>query len=472
MTTTSPPDPLAALQELLRLPTVATADPAGTDPAPFEEAHRLLREHFPLVHERGEVETVAPHGLLVRVPADPASPTAGAEPVVLMAHLDIVPVGDESLWTHPPLAGEVVDGTIWGRGTLDDKGQLVAAITAVELLLAERPGPARDVWLSFGSTEEVMGDGAPAAVRRLRELGVTPWFVLDEGGAVADDAFPGVSQPLGVLGVSEKGLLSVIVTASGRGGHASTPAKGGPVARLASALGRLERRPFPAHLSPAAIEMLQRVAPYLPRALRPLAAQAERAAPALARMMTAAGPEAAALARTTVAVTTLAASPAINVIPTSARAGLNLRIAVGESTGSALRRIQRVVGRDLDVEVIQSQEPSPLSPTDDPAFALLERTVTDVFPEAVPVPYVMYAATDSRHFTEICPRVYRFAPFRMSTEQRQSIHSYDEHLHVADLHDGVRWYRALLDGLDDGLVGIADGDGLGVTDAADGPAPA
>ncbi|MFF5323905.1 M20/M25/M40 family metallo-hydrolase [Janibacter hoylei] len=446
MSTTEAPS-VTALKEVLRLHTVASDDPDRTDPAPFVELHAVLRRHFPRVHEAGEVVDVPPHGLLIRVPADPGSPTCDADPVVLMAHMDVVPIGDESLWTHPPLAAEVVDGMIWGRGTLDDKGQLVAVMAAVESLLAEGLAPARDVWLSFGSDEEVMGTCALAAVELLRERGVRPWFVLDEGGAVASDAFPGVTRSLGVVGVSEKGVLSLRLTASGRGGHASRPAKGGPAARIAAAITRLERHPFPAHVSPATLEMLGRLVPHLPRALRPVVARAERAPSLLARVLVAAGPEAAALARTTVAVTTLSGSPAINVSPTSVVAGLNLRIAVGETTATATERIRRVVGRTIDVEVAEAHEPSPLSPTDDPAFALLERTVTTVFPEAVPVPYVMYAATDARHFTTICPRVYRFAPFRMSAEQRESIHSYDERLGVQDFLDGVRWYRTLLDGL-------------------------
>ena len=446
MSTTEAPS-VTALREVLRLHTVASDDPDRTDPAPFVELHAVLRRHFPRVHEAGEVVDVPPHGLLIRVPADPGSPTCDADPVVLMAHMDVVPIGDESLWTHPPLAAEVVDGVIWGRGTLDDKGQLVAVMAAVESLLAEGLAPARDVWLSFGSDEEVMGTCALAAVELLRERGVRPWFVLDEGGAVASDAFPGVTRSLGVVGVSEKGVLSLRLTASGRGGHASRPAKGGPAARIAAAITRLERHPFPAHVSPATLEMLGRLVPHLPRALRPVVARAERAPSLLARVLVAAGPEAAALARTTVAVTTLSGSPAINVSPTSVVAGLNLRIAVGETTAAATERIRRVVGRTIDVEVAEAHEPSPLSPTDDPAFALLERTVTTVFPEAVPVPYVMYAATDARHFTTICPRVYRFAPFRMSAEQRESIHSYDERLGVQDFLDGVRWYRTLLDGL-------------------------
>lgn len=439
--------PVTALREILQLPTIASEDPAAVDPGPFRELHRLLREHFPRTHEAGEVLEVPPHGLLIRVPADPASPSAQAAPVVLLAHMDIVPIGDEDRWSHPPLGGEVHDGTIWGRGTLDDKGQLVAVIAAVESLLADGALPGREVWLSFGSDEEVMGTCASRAVDLLRERGVRPWFVLDEGGAVASGAFPGVRPPLGVIGVSEKGVLSLRLSARGRGGHASRPAKGGPAARVAAAITRLERRPFPATLSPTSLEMLRRLGPHLPAPVRPLVDRAERFPRALARMMVAAGPEAAALARTTVAVTTLSGSPAINVSPTVVQVGLNLRIAVGETAAAAVERVRRIVGRDLEVEIAEGHDPSPLSPVADPAFSLLEDTLREVFPEAVPVPYVLYAATDSRHFTQICDRVYRFAPFRMSPEQRESIHGDDEHLAVADFLDGVQWYRKLLDAL-------------------------
>ena len=439
-------DPLLALQELLRLPTVAAPSGGSCDEAPFVAAHEALRRHFPQVMAE-EVIEVEPHGLLVRVAADPAAADDGSDPVVLMAHLDVVPVGDEDRWTHPPLSGEVVDGQLWGRGTLDDKGQLVAAIAALESLLADGGRPARDVWLSFGGDEEVLGRGARNAVDILRERGVQPWFVLDEGGAVASGAFPGVDAPLGVIGVSEKGAVSLRLTASGRGGHASTPAKGGPASRIATAITRLERRPFAAALNPPTAEMLRRLGPHLPAPLRPLVERADRLAPALARAMVAAGPEAAALVRTTLAVTTLKGSPAINVIPTSVEAGVNLRVAVGETAAAAVERVRRIVGQEIDVRVVEQHDPSPISPVDDAAFALLERTITEVYPDAVPIPYVLYAATDSRHFTAICDRVYRFAPFRMSKAQRESIHSYDEHIGVEDLLDGVRWYRALLDGL-------------------------
>jgi carboxypeptidase PM20D1 len=153
------------------------------------------------------------------------------------------------------------------------------------------------------------------------------------------------------------------------------------------------------------------------------------------------------MTRTTVAVTTLAGAPARNVVAQTARAGVNIRVMVGDTVAQVVEHVRRTIDDDeVRIEVVEASEPSPVSPRDD-AFALLERTIAAVFPDAVPAPYVMMAATDSRFFTEICERVYRFAPFRMTKAQREAIHSYDERIGVDDFLDGVAWYRRLLEDL-------------------------
>jgi len=399
-----------------------------------------LARQFPLLHERLELTRVDTHGLLFR--------WAGRHddrPVVLMAHLDVVPVEEDAPWQHPPFGAEVHDDAVWGRGTLDDKGPLVAICEAVETLLEQDVAPAQDVWLSFGCNEEVSGEAAPLAVDELDRRGVRPWFVLDEGGAIAAEAFPGVAAPLGVVGVTEKGVTSLELRVDGRGGHASTPARNGPTARLARAITRLDRHPMAASVPEPTVELLRRMAPHASAALRPLMANAGRLRPLLTRVLVAAGPEPAAMTRTTFAVTTLSGSPALNVIASTARAGVNIRIMVGDTVASVLEHVRRTIDDDeVQVSVVEANEPSPISPRDD-AFELIEATIADVFPDAVPTPYVMMAATDSRFFTRICPRVYRFAPFRMTKAQRESIHSYDEHVGIEAFLDGVRWYRRLIE---------------------------
>ena len=432
---------VARLQALVRIPTVSRPDPADEDAAAFERFLTELRTQFPLLHEELELTPVTDHALLFRWAGRDA-----ARPVVLMAHLDVVPVDSDATWRHPAFGGDIVDGDIWGRGTLDDKGSLVGICEAVERLLEQGFTPAQDVWLSFGCDEEVMGQAAPAAVAVLRERGVRPWFVLDEGGAVAHEAFPGVEPPVAVVGVTEKGVTSLELRVDGRGGHASTPVRMDATARLARAILRLDRKPFPASAPGPTVELMQRLAPHAPAALRPLMANAARVRPVLTRALVAAGAEAAAMTRTTAAVTTLSGSPALNVIASTAKAGVNVRIMVGDSVASVLEHVRKAVHDDqVKVSVLEAGEPSPVSPTDDDAFRLLESTIAEAFPDAVPAPYVMMAATDSRFFTEICERVYRFTPFRMTKAQRQAIHSYDEHLGVEAFAEGVLWYQRLIE---------------------------
>jgi carboxypeptidase PM20D1 len=429
---------LAALRALVRIPTVSSRDPAQVDTAAFDRLLAELAARFPLLHERLELTRIPDHALLFRWPG-----AAADRPVVLMAHLDVVPV--EGTWTHPPFGAEVAGGQVWGRGTLDDKGSLVALCAAVEALLADGHRPARDVWLSFGSEEEVSGRPAALAVEELRRRGVRPWFVLDEGGAVAEGAFPGVAAPVAVIGVTEKGVTSVELRVTGQGGHASTPARNGPTARLARAVTRLDRSPMPGRVPEPTVELLRRLAPHAPLPLRAVLARARGRL--LTRALVAAGPETAAMTRTTFAVTTLSGSPALNVVAATARAGVNIRVMVGDTVAGALAHLRAAIGDDrVEVDVVEEGEPSPVSPRDD-AFRLLEATIADVFPDAVPAPYVMMAATDARFFTAICDRVYRFAPFRMSPAQRRSIHAADEHLGVGAFLDGVRWYRRLLERL-------------------------
>src|SRR5690349_210763 len=129
-----------ALRALIRIPTVSAWDPEKEDRAAFESLLAELRGRFPRLHAACEVERISGDALLVRWPG-----RTREAPVVLMAHLDVVPVDDPSVWTHPPFAADLVDGFVWGRGALDCKGSLVATCAAVEALVEEGVVPGRDV---------------------------------------------------------------------------------------------------------------------------------------------------------------------------------------------------------------------------------------------------------------------------------------------------------------------------------------
>jgi carboxypeptidase PM20D1 len=428
---------------MIRVPTVsAEIDERGTEP--FEAFAALLEELYPLVHERLERERITDFGLLFRWAG--RDPLAG--PAVLMAHYDVVPVDESDAWSFPPFEGRVEGGFVHGRGALDDKGPLLVLLEAVENLLAAGFSPARDVYLSLGGNEETYGRAAEEIAATLRGRGVAPWIVVDEGGAVTDAPLPFVTGTAAMVGVGEKGVATVRLSARGDGGHASVPPPLTAVGRVARAVSRLTPGTFRARAPRAVTRMLRLLAPRSRGVGRPLY-RLLAAWPWLnARVFAALGGEAAAIVRTTIAPTGLAGGTADNVLPSQASATVNLRLALGETVDGAARRLRRRIGdRRVRVEVLSGDDASPESPSEGPQFALLAAAVRASHPEALAVPYVTMAATDSRHFHRFCPATYRFAPLTMSAAQRASIHGVDERVAVDELARGERFHRALIEGL-------------------------
>ncbi|MCR2763535.1 M20/M25/M40 family metallo-hydrolase [Microbacterium sp. zg.B48] len=431
------------LSRMIRLPTVsAELEARGSEP--FEDVVALLAELYPLVHANLVRERITDFGLLFRWQGARASEA----PLVLMAHYDVVPVDEDDPWTHPPFEGRVADGWVYGRGALDDKGPLAVILEAVENLLAAGFTPARDVYLSFGGNEETYGEAAATIATTLQKRGVVPWLVLDEGGAVVDAPLPFAHGDAAMVGVGEKGVLTVRLTARSEGGHASAPPRLTAVGRIARAVDRLGSRTFHARTPRGITRMLSLFADTAhgpgQLLLRTLATFPRLTARAFALI----GGEPAALVRTTVAATMQQGGTAANVLPSQASAVLNLRIALGETVAGTLRRVRRRIGdRSVELTVLEASEPSPESPTDNAQFALITRAVRESYPDAATVPYVMMAATDSRHFHRFCPAVYRFAPLEMTSAQRASIHGVDERVQIASLERGERFHRALLHNL-------------------------
>jgi carboxypeptidase PM20D1 len=431
------------LSRMIQLPTVS-AEREQRGPGPFEDFVSLIAELYPRVHADLQLERHTDLGLLFHWRGRSASDA----PVVLMAHYDVVPVDETDAWTHPPFAGVIADGIVYGRGALDDKGPLIVVLEAVENLLADGFVPARDVYLSFGGNEETYGRAAEEIARVLRERGIVPWLVVDEGGAVVDAPLPFVPGRAAMIGVGEKGVMTLTLTARGEGGHASAPPALTAVRRVARAVDRLGPATFHPRPSTAIARMLTRLAERTPGPARHLL-RALGAAPWLTGQVFALlGGEPAALVRTTVAPTMQSGGTAANVLPSQASATVNLRIALGETTQQTVLRVRRRI-RDprVTVTVIEASAPSPESAVDNEQFALLADALAVSHPGVPAVPYVMMAATDSRHFHRFSPAVYRFAPLDMSNEQRASIHGVDENVEIAALERGERFHRALLERL-------------------------
>ena len=413
------------------------------DTAPFEAFLPLLQKLYPKLFAVLDVQIVNGYGLLLCWKG-----TGGGAPVVLMSHYDVVSADPEK-WTHPPFCGEVVDGAVWGRGTVDTKCILAALLEAGEQLVETGFQPARDVYFSFSNNEETGGSTTPAIVRWFREQNITPWFVLDEGGAIVHSPAFGVPKEFAMIGVSEKGVVDTLVRVSGVPGHSSMPRTTDSTYRLVDVLEKIRRAPFPEQLSDVTREMLRGIAAYSGFGIRLVFANLWLFAPLVKKIMRANG-ETAAMLRTTLALTKLQGSGEINSIPNTAEVGFSVRVAPWDSTESALRTITAAAGEHADVRYDYKFEPSPFSPTDCDAYRLLSRTVDDVYPGVPAVPYVMNGGTDSKHFTSICKNVYRFAGFRFTAEERAGMHGNDERLSAQSYLQGIHFYRKLLQNISEG----------------------
>ncbi|MDU0367456.1 M20/M25/M40 family metallo-hydrolase [Microbacterium sp. KSW4-17] len=436
--------PVERFRELLSIPTVSRADPAEVDDDAFVLFRDTLERLYPLTHAHLEREVVAGHSLLYRWPG--ASTEA---PLLLLAHQDVVPIEGQS-WRHDPFAadieGEGPDATIHARGAIDDKGALVAVFEAVEEALAEGVVPRADVWLAFGHDEETRGTGARAMARLLAERGVRPALVLDEGGAVVDGAVPGVAAPTAMIGVAERGVATFDLVTREAGGHASTPPPMPATARLARAIDRLRRHPFPRRLAPPVHAMLATAAAHVAEPLASVFRRPRLAAPVLTVVLSALGPETNALVRTTAVVTRLEGSPGENVLATTARASVNVRLLTGDTLADAAIHLRRAVRDPLvDIELRHGDDPSPVSPWRGEAWRRLSRTVTETLgDDVVPLPYLQLGASDSRFYTGLTDAVYRFAPFHLTRSERDALHAPDERIRVDVWLRGIRFYGALL----------------------------
>jgi len=427
------------LQAMLRLKTVSYPEEGRAEAAQFAAFRDLLKTLYPLVHARCQAELHGQNGLLYHLRGQVDGP-----PSVLMAHYDVVPA-DEGDWAHPPFAGMLVAGEVWGRGALDTKCTVLCLLEALEAQLAAGFVPRNDLYLSLGGDEETLGQDAAAIVDALEARGVRPAFVLDEGGAVVSRVFPGVTRAAALVGIAEKGSALVDLVAQGRPGHASAPPFRQAALTLAQAISRVARRPLHFTLTAPAKALFDTLGRHSTFAYKLIFANLWCFAPLLDLICRRTGGELDALVRTTVAFTRLHASPAYNVLPQQAKAGLNLRLISGDTAQDAVARLQSVLkGLDVQVELVRASQPSPISPASGPAWQRLARAIHATYPQAILSPYLMVAASDSRHFCRISDHVYRFSGFPLTRQQLSLIHSQNERIPVSLLPDGFRFFTRVI----------------------------
>ncbi|MES2948399.1 MAG: M20 family peptidase [Pseudomonadota bacterium] len=441
----------ARLGEAVRLRTISSRDDAALNADQFTQFHALLQTKFPKVHATLKREVVADLSLLYTW--EGSNPKV--EPILYLAHQDVVPAapGTEGDWQVPPFSGEVKDGFVWGRGSWDDKGNLMSQLEAVEMLLASGYKPERTVYLAYGADEEVSGTrGAAKIAAVLKERKVHVNFVIDEGLLVLEGVMPGIAKPTALIGVAEKGYMSVVLKMSATPGHSSMPPKKGTsaIAMMSAALKRLDDEQLPAGIRGVAGEMFDTMAPEMGGFSRVALSNLWLFGPVVQKQLEGAASTNAML-RTTTALTIVNAGNKENVLPGRAEATVNFRLLPGDTKEQVLdhvrNQITQAVGGADKFELFAlpgAVDASKVAPTDSAQYKTLNKTVREIFPDALVAPGLMVAATDSIHYSDISDHIFKFSPVRANAEDLKRFHGTNERLATKNYADAIRFYHRLL----------------------------
>lgn len=429
------------LAAAVRCQTVALDDAGAPDPEAFRQLHQMLEQTYPLVHQQLKREVIGGQSLLYTWQGS----RADLEPVMVMAHQDVVSA-DPAGWTHPPFEGVIADGFIWGRGTLDIKNQLIGILEAAETLLQEGYRPERTILFGLGHDEETGGvNGCKVMGQLLKARGVRLAGIVDEGGGISAGLAAGVRGAVGLVGVSEKGYLTVEFSVQGQPGHSSTPPPQTAIGVLAQALARLEANPMPTHLRRLR-PLYHGIGIAAPLYLQVAFANVWLFGPLLKRWLTR-NPEMNASIRTTTALTIVRGGVEDNTVPAEARAIVNFRLLPGDSIADVLWHAKKVIGDErVHIKPVEGKfnEALPISPTEGPAYDGLKLVIRQVFDNPPVAPFVMLGGTDCQHFVPVCDHIYRFTSLVMDESFRGLEHGIDERIPVASLAKMVTFYARLM----------------------------
>ena len=433
------------LSDAIKFKTISYQDSGRMDTSQFYGLHRFLKKSFPLVDSLLTLEKINTYSLLYKWQGSDAS----LKPILLMAHQDVVPVDPVTLpgWAHPPFDGVIKDGFIFGRGALDIKSGITAQLEAVEALLKQNYKPQRSVYLAYGHDEEIGGrQGALRIANHLQQQNVELEFVLDEGGSIISGIVPGVAKPVAIIGIAEKGYVSLELSVEEDGGHSSMPPKQSAIGILSAAIAKLETHPFPTKMDGVGSIIFNYVGPEMAFGMRLVFANRWLFAPIIESQLDKKNSTRASM-RTTTAATIFKSGEKENVLPIKAKAVVNFRIMPGDSIQGVIDYVKQVLNDERISIGMTSQigdEPSFVSDTESESFKLLHKTTSQIFPDVLVAPYLVLGATDSKHYKNLTRNIFRFEPTRLEDADLKRIHGTDERISIESYKESISFYMQLI----------------------------
>ena len=433
------------LSKAITFKTIFDKDSANFKADEFAKFHDFLEQTYPRVHATMKREVVAGHSLLYTWIGQDEK----ADTILLAAHTDVVPAEPESqsTWKYPPFEGRISDGFIWGRGSLDDKCSVMGIHESLEKLLQEGFTTRRTMYFAFGHDEEVGGQNGSAKIAALlSSRGVRLDYVLDEGLTITHGMMPNITKPVAMVGIAEKGCVSMELTAKSEGGHSMMPPQQTAIGILSNAVSELEENQFPTRMELPVQKMFQTLAPEMPFGMRVVFTNLWLFEGLVKKKLSSA-PRTNALVRTTTAPTIFQAGVKENVLATHARAVVNYRLLPGETVEMVTRHVRKTINDPrIEIKPLEGfrSDPSPVSDTRSSGYRTTEQSIRQVFPEAIVAPGLVLAATDSRHYIPLARNVYRFIPIRLTPEDLPRIHGTDERISVEDYTRVVLFYTQFI----------------------------
>lgn len=437
--------PLVAMQlaEAIRFETVSHQDPSELDVAAFDAFRAFLRFTYPRVFSSLDVELISEHSLLIRWPGEKDD----LSPVLFDAHYDVVPIepGTGEDWEHPPFAGVIADGYVWGRGALDDKSAVISTLLAMEQLLEDGFVPDRTVYFSFGHDEEVEGRmGAARIAQLLKERGVRFDYVVGEGGGVVE-AYPLLpDRTVALIAVAEKSYLTLHLGTVGEGGHSAFPPDDSALVRMSRAVAALHDNPFDAELVSPVDDMFRAIGQQKSGIVGFLLRNPRLSAPLLVSQLDD-DRVGRTMIRTTTAVTIVNSGIKENVVPQRAEATVNFRLLPGDSVDQVVARVEEIVDDPrMEIRVDSWGEGPGVADIEGDGYLRIRAAVETALPDVVVAPALLTATTDSRHYSELTDDVYRFHPWPLDMSDRIGVHGTNERVSVEGMVRAVAISRALI----------------------------
>lgn len=433
------------MSELLKIPTISFEDPELVEYKHVQAVYDYIKVNFPEFWNTMEKTPVGNYSMIFKWSAK--NPSKDLLPILLLAHLDVVPPG-EGNWTYPPFSGHITETEIWGRGALDDKQMMLGAVVGVTHLLAQGWEPTRDIYITFGFDEEVSGfKGACAVAEHFRKQPDLKFeFIHDEGMPILLGIVPGIDAPVAPVGLAEKGALDLEVSITGTAGHSSIPPRHTLIGLLAQGIAAMEANPMPSHFASISRLLMEHLSPDMTGALRYVFSNLWLFKPLVTKIFES-KPSTNAIVATTTAVTIVRGGEKRNVLPNTASVHLNFRISPLDSVRAVVEHVERIflaIDTRFSFKILDSLEPAPISDPYSHAFSVFSKAVRTTFPDTLVTPGVMVGNTDTRHFWGLTENIFRFAPNTLTQAEVDLLHNANERISKANMMKVINFYYQLI----------------------------